>query len=62
MALANIGEALQRIAAAIRRIVPGATVQEIRTRDAEHVSKLIAGTAEATIKIEPNLVLRDTVF
>lgn len=61
-ALANIGEALRRIAAAIRRIVPGATVQEIRTRGAEHVSKLIVGTAEATIKIEPNLVLRGTVF
>jgi len=62
MALANIGEALQRIAAAIRRTVPGATVQEIRTRGAEHVSKLTVGTAEATIKIEPNLVLRGTVF
>lgn len=61
-ALANIGEALQRIATAIRRIVPGAAVQEIRTRGAEHVSKLSISTAEATIKIEPNLVLRGTVF
>ncbi|MEW8692245.1 MAG: nucleotidyl transferase AbiEii/AbiGii toxin family protein [Candidatus Thiodiazotropha endolucinida] len=61
-ALANIGEALQRIATAIRRIVPGATVQEIRTRGAEYVSKLSISTAEATIKIEPNLVLRGTVF
>lgn len=61
-ALANIGEALQRIAAAIRRTVPGATVQEIRTRGAEHISKLTVSTADATIKIEPNLVLRGTVF
>lgn len=61
-ALANIGEALQRIAAATRRTVPGVTVQEIRTRGAEHVSKLSISTAEATIKIEPNLVLRGTVF
>ncbi len=61
-ALANIGEALQRIATAIRRTVPGATVQEIRARGAEHVSKLSISTAEATIKIEPNLVLRGTVF
>lgn len=61
-ALVNIGEALQRIAATIRRTVPGAIVQDIRTRGAEHVSKLIVGTAEATIKIEPNLVLRGTVF
>lgn len=61
-ALTNIGEALQRIATAIRKTVPGATVQETRTRGAEHVSKLIVGTAEVTIKIEPNLVLRGTVF
>ncbi len=60
--LANTGEALQRIATAIRRTVPGATVQEIRARDAEHASKLSISTAEATIKIEPNLVLRGTVF
>jgi len=61
-ALANISEALQRIADAIRRTVPGATVQEIRARGAEHVSKLTVRTAEATIKIEPNLVLRGSVF
>jgi len=62
MALANSGEALQRIATEIRRTVPGAAVQEIRARGAEHVSKLSISTAEATIKIEPNLVLRGTVF
>lgn len=61
-ALANIGEALHRIAAAIRKTVPGATVQEVRARGAEHISKLIVSTAEAAIKIEPNLVLRGTVF
>jgi predicted nucleotidyltransferase component of viral defense system len=61
-ALANIGEALQRIATAVRRTVPGVTVQEIKTREAEHLSKLAVSTAEATIKIEPNLVLRGTVF
>lgn len=61
-ALANIGEALSRIAAAIQNTVPGATVQEVRAQGAEHVSKLIVSTAEATIKIEPNLVLRGSVF
>ena len=61
-ALANISEALQRIAAEIRRTVPGATVQGIRARGAEHVAKLTVLTAEATIKIEPNLVLRGSVF
>ena len=62
MALTNIGEALHRIAATIRKTVAGATVQESRARGAEHSSKLSVSTAEATIKIEPNLVLRGTVF
>ena len=48
-ALVNIGEALQRITVAIRRTVPGVTVHEIRTRRAEHISKLTVSTAEATI-------------
>ena len=37
-------------------------MQESRIRGVEHVSKLIVGTAEATIKVEPNLVLRGAVF
>lgn len=61
-ALAEIGEALHRIAAAIRRTIPGSTVQEILTKGAAHVSKLTVSTADATIKIEPNLVLRGSVF
>jgi len=61
-ALANIGEALHRIAAGIRKTVPGTTVQGGQARRAEHVSKLSVRTAEATIKIESNLVLRGTVF
>ena len=61
-ALAKIGEALHRIVAGILKTVPGTTVQDGQTRGAEHVSKLSVRTAEATIKIEPNLVLRGTVF
>ena len=61
-ALANIGAALHRIAAAIRKTVPGVIVLEGRARGAAHVSKLSVRTAEATIKLEPNLVLRGTVF
>lgn len=61
-ALANIGAALQRIAVASRKTIPGVTMQEIRTRGAEHASKPTVSTAEATIKIEPNLVLRGCVF
>jgi len=60
--LANIGEALQRIATAVRKTIPGVTVQGVRTKGAEHFSKLTVGAAAATIKIEPNLVLRGTVY
>jgi len=37
-------------------------VRERQARGVEHVSKLSVSTAEATVKIEPNLVLRGTVF
>ncbi|MCU7906055.1 MAG: nucleotidyl transferase AbiEii/AbiGii toxin family protein [Candidatus Thiodiazotropha sp. (ex Epidulcina cf. delphinae)] len=61
-ALANISQALHRIATGICKTMPEAAVQESRPRGAEHASKLFASTGEATIKIEPNLVLRGTVF
>ena len=60
--LVNIGEALQRVAAAIRKSVPGAIVQEGQARGAGHVSKLSVSTVDATIKIESNPVLRGAVF
>lgn len=61
-ALDNIGGALRHIANAIRRGLPGTTVHESRVRGADHVSKLTVSTAEAAIKIEPNLVLRGAVL
>ena len=61
-ALANIGQALRHIVAGIRKTMPEVIVQESRPRNAEHASKLFVSTGEATIKIEPNLVLRGTVF
>ena len=61
-ALENIGQALRGVADAVRRTVPGTTVQESRARGMEHASKLTVSTAEATIKIEPNVVLRGAVF
>ncbi len=60
--LANIGEALCRIGTAIPKSVPGAVVQEIQARGVGHVSKLLVGTTDATIKIEPNPVIRGAVF
>lgn len=61
-ALTNISEALHRIAVGIHRTVLGTTVQESRAKGMEHASKLVVSTPEASIKIEPNLVLRGAVF
>lgn len=60
-ALADIGRALERIAARIHKAVPDATVQESRARGMAHVSKLYVRSYEATIKIEPNLIIRGVV-
>ena len=60
--LANIGEALHRVAVGIRKTVPGSTVQEGQARGAGYVYKLSVSTVHATIKIEPNPVFRGTVF
>ncbi len=62
IAVRNIGAALARIASAICATVPGTTVQESRSRGATPIAKLFVRTAEATIKIEPNHVLRGAVF
>jgi len=60
-ALASIGQALERIAIRIRKAIPDATVQESKAMGMAHVSKLYVRSAEAAIKIEPNLVIRSTV-
>jgi len=61
-ALENISEALRRIANAIRKSMSGTTVQETRAHGVDCVSKLTVSTVEATVKIEPNLVLRGAVL
>jgi predicted nucleotidyltransferase component of viral defense system len=61
-ALQNMESALERIAEAVRSTVPRATVQASRSRGAPHISKLFVRTAEASIKIEPNQVLRGAIF
>lgn len=60
-ALADIGRTLEGIAARIRKAMPDATVQESRPGGMAHVSKLLVRSAEATIKIEPNLIIRGVV-
>jgi predicted nucleotidyltransferase component of viral defense system len=61
-ALNKIGEALSRIAAAIKKAIPGTKVQERRAQEPERIAKLMVSTGQARIKIEPNAVIRGSVF
>jgi len=61
-ALKKISEALSRIAAAIRKTVPGSKVQESRAQKSERIAKLVVAAGQTRIKIEPNEVIRGTVF
>lgn len=61
-ALKKISEALSRIAAAIRKTVPRSKVQESRAQKSERTAKLVVAAGQTRIKIEPNEVIRGTVF
>jgi predicted nucleotidyltransferase component of viral defense system len=61
-ALKKSSEALGRIAAAIKKTITGARVQESRAREPERVIRLIVSTGATRIKIEPNEVIRGSVF
>ncbi len=60
--LINIESALKRIAQTIQSKIPDADVQEVQIKNPKMVSKLTVRNRDAKIKIEPNLVIRGTVF
>ena len=62
MALKKISEALRRIAAAIRKAIPGSKIQESRAQGSERIAKLVVALGQTRIKIEPNEVIRGSVF
>ncbi len=61
-ALKNISEALSRITATIRKAVPGSKVQESQAQNPERIAKLVVAVGQTRIKIEPNEVIRGSVF
>lgn len=62
-ALSGISSALQRISERIKKTVPDSKVQETRAKSPEsRITKLVAALAGQTVTIEPNEVLRGTVF
>ncbi len=60
-ALADISRSLREVAAQVRRVL-GAQVDEQRLQGTDHTVKLNVRHQEATIKVEPNLVLRGTIY
>jgi predicted nucleotidyltransferase component of viral defense system len=63
VALPNISSALGRISERIKKTIPGAKVQETRANGAEaRITKLVAALDGQTVTIEPNEVVRGTVF
>ncbi|MEK6699202.1 MAG: nucleotidyl transferase AbiEii/AbiGii toxin family protein [Nitrospirota bacterium] len=61
-ALANIGKALTRIAAAIKKAMPGIKIQESRAHGSKLISKLVVENGSTRIIIEPNEVIRGAVW
>ncbi len=61
-ALKKNSDALGRIEAAIKKGIPGTRIQESRAREPERVTRLIVTTGPTRIKIEPNEVIRGSVF
>lgn len=61
-ALLKISGALARIAATVKKAIPGAKVQEARAREPDRITKLVVAVGRTRIKIEPNEVIRGSVF
>jgi len=59
-ALQEIQDALQLLKGDIEQRVPESTVRE--SRSGGHIVKLLVSTPEATVKVEPNLILRGSVY
>ncbi len=60
--LEKMSSALRVIADVIRTKIPGVTVGESCLRGTRRIVRLIVSNPDALIKIEPNLVIRGTVF
>ena len=61
-ALSRISDALRRIAVALKRAMPGVKIQESQKQEPNRVTKLVVATGQTRIEIEPNEVIRGSVF
>lgn len=61
-ALSNMSAALDRIADGIKKSIPGTRVQETHAKNPDRVTRLTVAMGSTRIKIEPNEVIRGSVF
>ncbi len=61
-ALNKISDALRRIAVALKRAMPGVKTQESQGQEPQRITKLVVAIGQTRIKIEPNEVIRGSVF
>lgn len=61
-ALRNMSAALDRIADAIKKSIPGTRIQETHAKNPDRVTRLTVAVGSTRIKIEPNEVIRGSVF
>jgi len=61
-ALKRMSDALDRIAIAIKKTIVGTRVQETRAQNPDRVNRLTVALGPTRIKIEPNEVIRGSVF
>jgi predicted nucleotidyltransferase component of viral defense system len=61
-ALKKMSDALARISEGIKKAIAGTRVQESRGQSRERVTKLIVSAGPTRIKIEPNEVIRGSVY
>ncbi|HVZ79819.1 MAG TPA: nucleotidyl transferase AbiEii/AbiGii toxin family protein [bacterium] len=60
-ALSNISRSLKEVAAQVRKVL-GAKVDEQTLKGTDYTVKMTVRQADATIKVEPNLVLRGSIY
>ena len=61
-ALRNMSAALDRVARAIKKGIPGIRVQETHAKNPDRVTRLTVAVGSIRIKIEPNEVIRGSVY
>jgi len=61
-ALADISRSLKNISSKVKRIFSGCQINLIRIQDSDFIRKIIISANDVTVKMEPNLIMRGTVY